>query len=1206
MKRKAEAQVTAADGDEELHVVPGGEGSAAKRSKNKKNVVKVDNASGRDTRRLGNDEEDEEAEENEEILKPVGDGDICRALMERYARSSAPQHRHLCATAAAMRSILSEEGLPLTPPAYFAAAITAVRDSEMADHEGAAALSSFLALVLPLVPPESLPKAKARDAAFVLASYLRDSSRGLPTGCLRSMVKSLGLVALRVDFEEWDAVQSLLETLFMFSFDKRPKVRRCAQSCLEMVFKGLDVASVVKKASKFALSMHKKYLPLVKTVNSIEVTVADLNNSVSKPEHMLAIHMLNAIKIVLPYLSDKVRMKILCDVYKLLGCHFSWTTRHVLKLLEALVEHSAVEVLVSEAESTLSALSSYVSSAQKNPVDTVISASTLVKSILGKLQHPLPRMWTQCFPLVFTSLLGYLRSDSDTSELLASILKELVEVHIDQSLFSSTFSHSGNYDMLSIPEASAVSTICNALGNVLESCCFPPRSLLVVISSLFFKLGGFSCVFMKEIVIRLSQYASNVDDEMPNINNLEQCIGAAVISMGPEQLLAFVPVSFDVEKLTCSNTWIIPILKKYIIGASLQYFMDRILPTVKSLQKACERVNNKSTLKRLQRCSHRLWDLLPAFCRYPVDISENFESLSKLFAMILKEDPSLHEIISSAMQVLINSNRKDGLEFLEKSTGIFHESFKMEFKSFSYSKKLISRNLRALSSSSIELFEILKDIFFHSSSESRGTIKVALGCFGFVISSEYIGKFLLSLKNVEQSRDLAKAGSLDGYLQSENTLVEGGNRDGDNKEDKRCLLMELASAFVEAADNDLTNIIFDLIRSLLGTYELCQCEAYCTLSAILKEKDWFCSAHFDEIMKLLFTVKPPADNMSLKHRLSCFDYLLVYMLKSTVADTSTKAFLILNEIILTLKTKKASRKLAYDALLSISGRLKSVESVNIDSDLLRLFNMVMGYLSSSSPHIMSGAVSALSLLIYHDAAFCLYVPNLIPSVLVLLQNKANEVIKATLGFIKVLVSSLNCNDLIKLLPDILQGILSWSSVSKYHFRSKVGIILEILMRKCSYDSVDEQTPQKYKGFVKSIKEGRQNRKTAKGVDSSNSTQNSAGSISSKCEKKGLHGDASSLSRKPFRDASNIQNKSGKKVKVGFSNKESYRNRVRRKYVRNQADQTGMKIKACHRSKVNHRMKINSGNQKQNYSMIGRKRKFQFHKVARHKKSNSSE
>lgn len=54
---------------------------------------------------------------------------------------------------------------------------------------------------------------------------------------------------------------------------------------------------------------------------------------------------------------------------------------------------------------------------------------------------------------------------------------------------------------------------------------------------------------------------------------------------------------------------------------------------------------------------------------------------------------------------------------------------------------------------------------------------------------------------------------------------------------------------------------------------------------------------------------------------------------------------------------------------------------------------VMGYLSSPSPHIVSGAIAALSLLIYSDANFCMEVPNLIESVLVLLQHKAIEVTK---------------------------------------------------------------------------------------------------------------------------------------------------------------------------------------------------------------------
>lgn len=55
----------------------------------------------------------------------------------------------------------------------------------------------------------------------------------------------------------------------------------------------------------------------------------------------------------------------------------------------------------------------------------------------------------------------------------------------------------------------------------------------------------------------------------------------------------------------------------------------------------------------------------------------------------------------------------------------------------------------------------------------------------------------------------------------------------------------------------------------------------------------------------------------------------------------------------------------------------------------------MGYISSASPHIKSGAVSVLSVLVYKDTDICLSIPELVPSLLSLLQGKALEVIKVS-------------------------------------------------------------------------------------------------------------------------------------------------------------------------------------------------------------------
>ncbi|KAL3715794.1 hypothetical protein ACJRO7_007529 [Eucalyptus globulus] len=91
--------------------------------------------------------------EDDHADEPLRDGaDVCQQLMDRYAKSSAPQHRHLLATAAAMRAILDAESLPLTPASYFGAAMSAVETTsslQALDSTEVAALMSFLVIVLP-------------------------------------------------------------------------------------------------------------------------------------------------------------------------------------------------------------------------------------------------------------------------------------------------------------------------------------------------------------------------------------------------------------------------------------------------------------------------------------------------------------------------------------------------------------------------------------------------------------------------------------------------------------------------------------------------------------------------------------------------------------------------------------------------------------------------------------------------------------------------------------------------------------------------------------------------------------------------------------------------------------------------------------------------------------------------------------------------
>lgn len=62
-----------------------------------------------------------------------------------------------------------------------------------------------------------------------------------------------------------------------------------------------------------------------------------------------------------------------------------------------------------------------------------------------------------------------------------------------------------------------------------------------------------------------------------------------MVAMGPERLLSLMPISLDKGNLTCSNTWLIAILKKFVIGASLQFFIEHVVPLARSLRKAYDK-----------------------------------------------------------------------------------------------------------------------------------------------------------------------------------------------------------------------------------------------------------------------------------------------------------------------------------------------------------------------------------------------------------------------------------------------------------------------------------------------------------------------------------------------------------------------------------------------------------------------------------------
>ncbi|KAK5787250.1 uncharacterized protein LOC108474118 [Gossypium arboreum] len=1013
---------------------------------------------------------------------PLEDGsDICQQLMDRYSKSSAPQHRHLMATAAAMRSILSSESLPLSPPAYFAASISALDDDSAAtlDSTAIGALLTFLSLVVPAVPKGGIASGKAKEAVEVVVRVL--GKEGLGVASLRSGVKCLGLLLVGFsDLQDWHSVQFGLESLLGFAIDKRPKVRRCAQEYLEKFFKSSQSSDVMKEASKLVLSLLKSHMPVALTLNTIKSADDSKDETLSNPEHLEVLHMLNVLKLTVPYLSATIRLKILSELCKLTSSEFSILTRNIHKTIEVFFGNSNAEAIIPATENIIVSLSSYVSG-EKNPVDTLISAATLLKCAVDKLYAVDSNSWTKHTPFVYDSLAALLSSEASVASHASDIMKELITDHIDLKSLSSDNNGLGS------EEADALKSICSIFENTLSSSDgIPNEHVLAVLTVLFQKLGESSYIFMKGIVHKLADLMTRISGNTSNTNHLQNCVGSAVTVIGPERILTLLPITLSVDNFMHSNMWLVSILKDYVVGASLSYYMEHIVPLAKSFQEASCKVKKSVIRQDLQAHSHSLWGLLPAFCRYSIDTHKRFKALAELLIDILKEDSLMHENIAVAIQILVNQNKnilRSGEDADESNNTVMGDS-KLELRiPDTYSKKTATKNIKALSSCAPEILQALTDVFIHSIPAKRLYLKDAIGCLASITDSSITKRIFVLLVEKLQSIDgegefVKQADNADEVVEKEkNTNTMG-------KDASRCIIMELASSLISGAEEDLIDFIYVLIKQTFQeTNEIGHHEAYYALSRILEEHAWFCSSKSEELIDLLLGLKSPADTPSLRNRLDCFNTLMVHTLKVSSLEENTKPFLILNEIIVTLKDgKEETRKTTYDILLKMSSTLRKSSDLESDPPYHKLISMIMGYLSGSSPHIKSGAVAALSVLVYDDPEICISVPDLVSSILSLLQTKAVEVIKAVLGFVKVLVSTLQAKDLQNFLSDIINGVLQWSSISRNHFRSKVTIILEILTRKCGIAAVQSVAPEKHKGFLNTVIENRRGKTTSEETD----------------------------------------------------------------------------------------------------------------------------
>lgn len=423
---------------------------------------------------------------------------------------------------------------------------------------------------------------------------------------------------------------------------------------------------------------------------------------------------------------------------------------------------------------------------------------------------------------------------------------------------------------------------------------------------------------------------------------------------------------------------------------------------------------------------------------------------------------------------------------------------------------------------------LLLSSFVTTPANQRGHIGAAVASYACICDPSSVATlFRAAIIKLMRVQEQMRSGEL-----GRDAVFEGGESDTE----RVCTFME--AALLLAGGLDIAGIQVLWKAAIPGTkekYPAIQKKSYKIIAYLCESRQDFVLPHFTDVLRILLEGTGTAVSAAKRYRLRCLKAMILELvawegedidltslpglddernLKSGAGGAGGAHRVItpmVTEIILCVKeANKRTRAAAFDLLLEVATAMHEAEppTININEDdgneeeppaaasasaqgggLHSLVTIVLGGLIGSTPHMISASVMALARLLFEFAPVLAgLVPTLLPSVLLLLRSKAREVIKAVLGFVKVVVMRLPTAELLKFTPAICEGILLWAEDSKNKFRLKVRVILERIARRCGFEALEKAVPESHRALLTHIrkqhhrKERKKNRNGASEMD----------------------------------------------------------------------------------------------------------------------------
>ncbi|KAM6186430.1 RRP12-like protein isoform 2-T2 [Rhynchocyon petersi] len=503
----------------------------------------------------------------------------------------------------------------------------------------------------------------------------------------------------------------------------------------------------------------------------------------------------------------------------------------------------------------------------------------------------------------------------------------------------------------------------------------------------------------------------------PHTAALDQAVGAAVTSMGPEVVLQAVPLDIDgsEETLDFPRSWLLPVIRDHVRETRLGFFTTYFLPLANTLKsKAMELAQAGSTLesKIYDTLQWQIWTLLPGFCTRPTDVATSFKGLARTLGMAISERPDLRVTVCQALRTLITK-------------GCETEADRAEVSRF-----------------------------------AKNFLPILFNLYGQpVATGDTPVPHRAVLETIKTYLTITEPQLVNGFMEKASEKV----LDPASSDFTRLSVLDLIVALAPHADEAAISKLYTTIRPYLESKAHgVQKKAYRVLEEVCASPQGpgacFVQSHLDDLKKTLLDSLRSTSSPAKRPRLKC----LIHIVKKLSAEHEEFIAALVPEVILcTKEVSVGARKNAF-ALLVEMGHAFLRFGPNQEEALQRYLVLIYPGLVGAVT-MVSCSILALTHLLFEFKGLMgsSMVEQLLENVCLLLASRTRDVVKSALGFIKVVVVVLDVAHLAKHVQLVMEAIGKLSDDMRRHFRMKLRNLFTKFIRKFGFELVKGLLPEEY-------------------------------------------------------------------------------------------------------------------------------------------------